>query len=307
MEDRRDPQMTDREWRMFTQLLRLHCGLECGSETRPALEHRIARRVRELEIESFAAYHYFIRQASGAEELARLIEETISGESHFFRDRGQLDALVQQILAENLEERRADGGNPLSIWSAGCAGGEEPYSVVMLALESELVPGTDFKIFASDISRRMLARARRGSYRETSLRETEPALRQRYFHERGGLWQISDAVRENVDFIDLNFLDPGQLASIPSVDVVLCRDASARLTSDSRQRLIETFWDKLRPGGHLFLGRSESLVGVSTSFELRRLNDESVYRKPSPGLGLGTPRHGRAEAGLSGAAPKADR
>lgn len=295
MEDPRGPRMTDRECRKFTELLRLHCGLDCGPETRWALASRIARRVCELELGSFSAYHYLIRSASGAEEFAQLIDGMLSDETYFFRDRGQLNALIHQIIPESLKEPRAHGGDPVSLWSAGCASGDEPYSVVMLALEAGLVPRTDFRIYASDISRRMLRCARRGTYGANSLREIEPTLRRRYFHDKDGLWRISDAVKKHVDFIQLNLMDPAKLALIRNVDVILCRNVLANLDSECKQRTIEMFWDKLRPGGHLLLGDSESLVGLSTSFELRRLKDELVYRKPSSGIGLRDPWHAAAE------------
>ena len=298
-EDRQGPRMTDLECRKFTELLRLHCGLDCGPETRWALESRIARRVCELELGSFSAYHYLIRGASGSEEFARLMDGMLSDETYFFRDRGQLNALIRQIIPESLEEHRAHDGDPVSLWSAGCASGDEPYSVVMLALEAGLVPRTDFRIYASDISRRMLRCARRGTYGANSLREIEPTLRQRYFHDKDGLWRISDAVRKHVDFIQLNLMDPAKLALIRNIDVILCRNVIATFDSEGKQRMIEMFWDKLRPGGHLLLGHSESLVGLSTPFELRRLKDELVYRKPSPGMGLRDPWHAVAETVLA--------
>lgn len=291
--------MTDLECRKFTELLRLHCGLDCGPETRWALESRIARRVCELELGSFSAYHYLIRGASGSEEFARLMDGMLSDETYFFRDRGQLNALIRQIIPESLEEHRAHDGDPVSLWSAGCASGDEPYSVVMLALEAGLVPRTDFRIYASDISRRMLRCARRGTYGANSLREIEPTLRQRYFHDKDGLWRISDAVRKHVDFIQLNLMDPAKLALIRNIDVILCRNVIATFDSEGKQRMIEMFWDKLRPGGHLLLGHSESLVGLSTPFELRRLKDELVYRKPSSGMGLRDPWQVAAETVLA--------
>jgi chemotaxis protein methyltransferase CheR len=132
-------EMSDAEFRMLTELLRRHCGLHFGPESRYLFEKRVLRRVRELDLTSFAAYHYLLRSgAQGDQELARLVDELTINETYFFRERAQLAALVNEIVPELRAER---GGRPLGIWSAGCASGEEPYSVVMLAQEAGLVPG----------------------------------------------------------------------------------------------------------------------------------------------------------------------
>ena len=101
------------------------------------------------------------------------------------------------------------------------------------------------------------------------------------------------------DVADAFFLGRAKLALIRNIDVILCRNVIATFDSEGKQRMIEMFWDKLRPGGHLLLGHSESLVGLSTPFELRRLKDELVYRKPSSGMGLRDPWQVAAETVLA--------
>jgi len=303
---RPEPTMGDAEFRMLTDLLRRHCGLHFGADSRYGFEKRVLRRVRELELTSFAAYHLLLRSGAGRDqELARLVDELTINETYFFRERGQLGALVSEILPELRAQR---GGRPVGIWSAGCSSGEEPYSVVILALEAGLVPGVDFRIYASDISHRMLRRAREGAYRETSFRDTESALRDRYFErtegrgpqpERGAqrgeagssagsrlhpapeTWlRISDEVKRHVDFIHLNLFDASKLALLGSLDVILCRNVIIYFDAAGKRQAIETFHDKLRPGGYLLLGHSESLINLSNAFELRHLRRELVYRRP---------------------------
>jgi chemotaxis protein methyltransferase CheR len=273
------PQMSDAQHRMFARLLRDHCGLHFGQESRFLLEKRIARRLRGLELDSFAAYHYLIRSGAG-DELANLVDELTTNETYFFRESGQLQALVGEILPELRLRRRAGVDGPVAVWSAGCSSGEEPYSVVMLALEAGFVPGVDLRVYASDISRRVLRKARLGEYREASFREADPQIRARYFVEKDGVWRIRDEVKRHVDFVHANLLDRSKVSLLGTLDVILCRNVIIYFDAESKRRVIETFWDKLRAGGHLLLGHSESLINLSTSFELRHLSREMVYRRP---------------------------
>jgi chemotaxis protein methyltransferase CheR len=263
--------MSDPEFRMLSELLRRHCGLHFGAESRYVFEKRVLRRVRELELTSFSAYHLLLREGSERDgELARLVDELTINETYFFRERAQLGALVSEILPELRTQR---GAGPVAIWSAGCSSGEEPYSVVMLALEAGLAPGVDFRVYASDISQRMLRRAREGVYREASFRDTEPPLRQRYFARAEQGLRICDAVKRHVDFIHLNLFDASKLALLGPMDVIIYFDAAGK------RRTIETFHEKLRPGGYLLLGHSESLISITSSFELRHLRRDLVYRR----------------------------
>ena len=287
-----EPAMKDREFRWFAELVRSHSGISFGPDTRFLLERRVARRMRELSIESVPAYQYELRNESRRDgELAALIDEITTNETYFFRERSQLRALVAEILPEALVARRERGGGAVSVWSAGCSSGEEPYSIVILAREAGFDPERDLRVYASDISRRMMKRARAGSYRETSFRETEPALRAKYFEEKDGAWTVSGAVKKCVDFIHLNLMDRSRIALLGAMDVILCRNVMIYFDADTKRAAIATFEDKLRPGGHLLLGHSESLVNITSGLELRHLMSDLVYRKPMPGITRNDPWH----------------
>lgn len=277
--------MSDAEFRMFCELLRDRSGLHFDSETRFLVEKRLARRVHSLELGSFAEYHYHLRSGiEGDREFSHVIDELTTNETYFFRERRQLEALIQEILPQKLEQRSALGRTaPINIWSAGCSSGEEPYSVVMMAKEAGIQPGTDFRIYASDISGNMLRKSRTGLYREASFRETEAHLRDRYFIEKDGLFAIRDDIKQRVDLTQLNLLDRSKIALLGTMDVILCRNVIIYFNLETKKEVIETFYDKLRPGGYLLLGHSESLINVTSAFELAHLKRDLVYRRP--GLG----------------------
>ena len=274
--------MSDSEFRMLAELFKSHCGLHFGQESRYLLERRIARRCADLGLRSFNAYHYALRNdTSGEGELAWAIDNLTTNETYFLRERAQLMALIEEIIPSLQARSGGAGVAPVSIWSAGCSSGEEPYSIVLLAQEAGLQPGRDLRVYASDISRQMLHKARRGVYREASFRQTDPFLREKYFSEKDGQFRISDEIKKHVSFAHLNLLDESRSALLGSLDVVLCRNVIIYFDLETKRRVVRTFHQKLKPGGFLLLGHSESLINLSTDFELKHLRHDMVYRKPA--------------------------
>src|SRR5262245_20819998 len=292
--------LTDAEFRMFCELFRSHCGLHFGTDSRFLLEKRLARRVAELDLGSFAAYHYLLESdASGDKELSHIVDELTTNETYFFRERNQLRALVEEILPEQRKSRDGQAATPVSIWSAGCSSGEEPYSIVMLALEAGFEPGRDLRVYASDISRKVLQKARRGEYRPASFRDTPADLQKKYFVEKEGHWRISDEVKRHVVFTHLNLLDRARIALLGTMDVILCRNVIIYFDMETKARVIRTFEEKLRPGGYLLLGHSESLINITSAFELCHLKNDMVYRRPRHGEAPRDPWHAAASAAVA--------
>jgi chemotaxis protein methyltransferase CheR len=301
----RDLELTDVEFRMFSDLFRECSGLHFGEDSRFLLEKRLVRRIRETDAGSFSAYHYMLRRdASGDQELANIIDDLTTNETYFFRERNQLRALLEEILPQLIALREAERESPLSIWSAGCSSGEEPYSIVMLAMEAGFEVGRNLRVYASDISRRMLNKARRGVYRPASFRDTEPCLKEKYFTEKDGLWRISDEVKQHVAFTHLNLLDQGRISLLGTMDVILCRNVIIYFDLETKRKVIRTFSEKLRAGGYLLLGHSESLVNVSNAFELAHLRNDLVYRRPIPGETPWDPIHMAAIAAVGKSVPE---
>jgi chemotaxis protein methyltransferase CheR len=292
--------MSDAEFRMICELLRDRCGLNFDEDTRFLVEKRLARRVVELELGTFAAYHYHLRSGhEGDEEFSRVIDELTTNETYFVRERRQLEALIGEVIPELLVRKRSVGSRtPVNIWCAGCSSGEEPSSIVMMGLEAGLRPGEDFRVYASDISRNMLLKARKGVYREASFRETETRLRMKYFTEKDGLSSICEDVKKEIDYIRLNLMDRSKVALLGSMDTILCRNVIIYFDLETKRTVIDTFHDKLVPGGYLLLGHSESLINVTSAFELAQLKDDLVYRRPMPGSEVGDPWQTLAQSAI---------
>ena len=176
----------------------------------------------------------------------------------------------------------------------------------MLAMEAGYEPGREFRVYASDISRSMLARSRSGLYREASFRDTDPLLRAKYFEQKDEGSRLCESVRRSVDFIHINLMDDEKIDLLGRMDIILCRNVIIYFDLETKKRVMKTFYSKLRPGGYLLLGHSESLIKVSAAFELKHLEHDLVYRRPMPGEERGDPWHdaaaeaiGRVESGGS--------
>ena len=304
MDDLPEMKLTDAEYRLFTDFIRGRCGLHFDENTRYLVEKRLARRIQEADIGSFSAYLYRLRSGPNAEEeFSKIVDILTTNETYFFRERSQLAAIVEEIIPEMLSHQ-STLRRPISIWSAGCSSGEEPFSVVIMGMEAGLVPGRDFRVYASDISRAVLSRARRGIYREASFREADEATRRRYFAEKDGLTRISDSVKRHVDFVHTNLMDASKVSLLGTMDVILCRNVIIYFDLETKKCVMKMFHDKLRPGGYLLLGHSESLINVTSDFELKHLSRDLVYRRPVPGEEREDPWHALARSGISQAEGK---
>jgi len=243
------------------------------------IEKRISRRVKGNHVKDFRDYYRFIRYDKNAEqELPAIMDILTVNETYFFREQNQLRAFSEEILEELREKNEST--RTLRVWSAGCSTGEEPYTIAMLINERGHFRGWDIEVHGSDINQRVLQAARRGVYRRNSFRTTEQYYISKYFVEEDGQMRINDEVRKNVTFSYLNLLDPFKTRFLGKMDVIFCRNVLIYFDTESRKRVIENFHDRLTDGGYLLLGHAESLINISTAFNLKHFKHDMVYQKP---------------------------
>ena len=248
--------------------------------SRYLIEKRLSRRVRNHQLSNFRDYYRFIRYDRNTEtELSAIIDILTVNETYFFREQSQLKAFREEIL----DELKAANENKktLRIWSAGCSSGEEPYTITMLIYESGMFNGWDIEVYGSDINQRVLQVARKGVYRKNSFRTTEPYYLKKYFTEENGEYRISDLIKKHVNFSYLNLLDPFKTRFLGNMDVIFCRNVLIYFDYASRRRVVENFHNRLLDGGYLLLGHAESLMNISTAFQLKHLKNDMVYQKPA--------------------------
>lgn len=266
-------------FRLLRDLINSRFGIFFTDDDRYLVESRLSERLIQLDLPSFDAYyHYLLYDPKGEEEIEKGAEILTTNETYFFREDYQLRAFEQEILPrlrESLARKRR-----LMIWSAGCSSGEEAYTIAMIVLDSGLFGGWDVRIFGSDISSRMLAKARRGIFGPSAFRAISPELRERHFTEVAEGLRVNDDVRSLCHFGRLNLLDEEKIVFVGRADVVFCRNVLIYFDKRSKTRGISILYDRLNEGGYLLLGHTESLLNLSTAFELVHLKEDLVYRRP---------------------------
>jgi len=270
--------LPDDVFRQLREQIYKRTGMFFADSSKYLLQKRLSPRARELNFESFQKYFYFLQYDPRSEnEYDQIYDLITTNETYFFREPAQLSAFIEEIVPEILARKSS---RKIRIWSAGCSSGEEPYSIAMLLDEHRLFDKATFEIFASDLNQTVLARARKGHYRESSFRATPPQTRDRYFvHETDGTWRISDAIRNRVSFGRLNIYDEGRVALLGQLDVIFCRNVIIYFDDASKRVVVNSFYNRLADGGYLLLGHSESLISLSTQFKLRHLKNDMVYQK----------------------------
>jgi chemotaxis protein methyltransferase CheR len=266
-------------FRLIRDLVKDHCGLYFDDASRYLIERRLSRRVRNHHLDTFRDYYRFmLYNRNSEEELTAIIDILTVNETYFFREQNQLKAFSEEILKELKEKNKSR--KKLKIWSAGCSTGEEPYTIAMLIEERGNFEGWDIEIHGSDINQRVLQVARKGVYRKISFRTTDAYMKKKYFNPENGNYRIHDSLKENVTFSYLNLLDPFKMKFLGNMDVILCRNVLIYFDNESRKKVIENMYQRLVNGGYLLLGHAESLMNVSTAFNLKHLKNDMVYQKP---------------------------
>lgn len=282
----RGPRLGFEEFRLIRDLVNDLCGIDFADETIFVVERRLRDRLTQLGIKDFEEYYQYLRyHPDSAAEVERAVEDLTTNETYFFREEYQLQAFAAEVLPELRSRALEQGVRRLALWSAGCSSGEEVYTLAMVVHESGLFDDWDVRIFGNDISRRVLKVARRATYGPSSFRAM-PNHYRRFFIETAGGLRVHPVIRSMCHFGHLNLLDQSRAAMVGRVDAIFCRNVLIYFDADSRRRVIDTFYDRLIPGGYLMLGHSESLLHVTTAFELAHLSSDLVYRRPkSSGLG----------------------
>ena len=279
------PQLTPDEFRLLRELINRYCGISFSDDSMFIFERRLRERVRELGLQDFTQYYHHLRYHPNAKaETEAAVDALVTNETYLFREEYQLRAFRYEILPELRERLERENRRSLTIWSAGCSTGEEVYTLAILVAESALFEGWDVRVFGNDISRRVLATARRATYGVSSFRAT-PSQYERYFEPVQDGRQVVAHIRAMCHFGHLNLLERDRSALIGRADVIFCRNVLIYFDEQARRQVIDTFYERLYPGGYLLLGHSESLLNSTTAFELVHLSSDMVYRRPrTPGL-----------------------
>jgi chemotaxis protein methyltransferase CheR len=254
--------ITDREFAQLRELIHAHAGIALAPCKRYLVQARLARRLRELGLSTFADYHERLTSDASGAELTCFINAMTTNKTDFFRESHHFEHLRTKWLAA----RPPGAARRLRVWSAACSTGEEPYTLAVTILDAlGGGMGWDIRILASDIDTEVLARAAEGVYTAEQVAPVPRPLLQRYFLRgtggRAGSYQVGPAARGLVTFRRINFLDePWPIRT--RFDAIFCRNVLIYFDRPTQQRVLARLTACLVDDGLLFLGHSESAHGL---------------------------------------------
>jgi chemotaxis protein methyltransferase CheR len=268
------PALNEREFEKISQLAYHHFGLDLGADKQSLVVARLGKTLRELGLTSFQDYYDYVKSDRTGAALAVMVDHLTTNHTSFFREPAHFEFLRKTIFPTLLTRSQ------IHIWSAACATGEEPYSIAMALLEeSPREAAAKVKIKATDISHRVLEKARQGVYSKDRLAAIPLSMRNRYLLNEPGepdhRRRFTNSVRSMIEFEHLNLMStmpPRYLCS-----VIFCRNLMIYFDRSTQQRLVQRLSQHLEEGGYLFIGHSEGLSSISHDLEYVC---PATYKKP---------------------------
>ncbi|MHB8472761.1 MAG: CheR family methyltransferase [Gammaproteobacteria bacterium] len=271
-----DGTFSPQEYEEFRVFLEKACGIVLGDNKHYLITSRLSRVMADHKLKSLGDIIDNLKKEPGPRLRESIIEAMTTNETLWFRDVYPFDVLKQKLLPELARKRPRS----VRIWSAACSSGQEPYSISM-AVQEFLAgnPGAlgDVQIVATDISPAILKEAKDAHYDAMALaRGINPERKQRFFSPQGNHWEVNPDVRARVRFLSLNLLQ--SYALLGRFDLVFCRNVLIYFSSESKRDIMGRMAKTLNPGGHLFLGASESITNYSDAYDMVRCNPGVVYK-----------------------------
>jgi chemotaxis protein methyltransferase CheR len=273
--------LTDGQFRRIAGFFEGVTGVRMPDHKRELVQARLAKRLRVLGLPDYEAYVAHAFGPSGWVERVHLVDALTTNKTDFFREADHFDYLKTEVLPTlHREDPEVGHARPLLVWSAGCATGEEPYTLAMTLAESGPVFGApEYVVFATDISGRALQRARLAVYDEARVAPVPPELRRRYLlqsRDRSAREvRVSRDLRSRVRFAQMNLLTDLPPFRQPA-DIVFCRNVLIYFELETQRRVLTRIAQNMRAGGYLYLGHSETLHGLGLPFSPAA---PTVYRR----------------------------
>jgi chemotaxis protein methyltransferase CheR len=263
--------LSDQEFARFRQLIHEIAGISLSDAKKPLVAGRLNKRLREFHLDSYG--EYFRRLSQSPEELQTCVDLLTTNETYFFREPKHFDFLREHLEKPGL----IPSGRPLRIWSGACSSGEEPYSIALLL--ADVLADKPWEILASDISQRVLDRARAGVYRVQDSEDIPRRMLVRHCFRGVGANEgnllIDPALRRRVRFEQINLNNP--LPEVGQFDVIFLRNVMIYFDGDTKRQVVKRLLSRLRPGGYFLISHSESLNGIDDTLKVVK---PSIYRKP---------------------------
>jgi chemotaxis protein methyltransferase CheR len=265
--------MTDSDFEQYRGIIYKESGIHFTATNRSILESRLKERLREKNINSVK--DYFATISKDQNELKNFLDSITTNLTRFFRNQAHFDAMEHHVIPELMQIKKASGNNTIRIWSAGCSTGEEPYTIAML-LNDVLPPGWKYEIIASDLSLKCLMTAKEGFYAESRIVGIPDGQLKKYFEKVDGGYKVCADLMSKIRF-DYNNLNND--SGLRNMDIIFCRNVIIYFDEAAQTKVINRFWESMASKSFLFIGHSESLIGMDTKFEFVKTQWATLYRK----------------------------
>jgi chemotaxis protein methyltransferase CheR len=274
--------LSNYQYERFQKLILERTGMLFGIKRRNALGRGVTRLCEKDAEGDLDRYFQMIETTETDSPLwDALIEALTVGETYFFRDENQIQALREHLLPQIIATHKHD--RRIRLWSAGCASGEEPYTLSMLL--AELIPDVDqwnISILATDINKKVLKKGKAARYRPWSFRQTAPLFQARYFTKKNEEYEVLPRIRKSVHFEYLNLSEPvypSLFTNTNAMDMILCRNVAIYYSDEVVRRVVARFGRCLLPGGWLMMGAAETSMPVFDNFGYHIFSGGAVFRK----------------------------
>lgn len=265
--------MKDSEFYKLRDIVMRETGISLHDEKKPLLANRLSKRLRALGIDSTTKYLEILETEHEAQELLEFVDAISTNVTSFYREADHYGVFASALQHFALERR------DLKVWSAACSSGQEPYTLVMTAMEALDLSRVNVRFLATDICTRVLKIATEGVYRQDQAAQIPKHNLNRYFIREGKRddceYRVKPELRKLILFKRMNLSHFPYPLNGP-FDVIFCRNVMIYFNVALRQKIIDSFYNLLRPGGYLFIGRSENLLGIKHNF---RSCQSSVFVK----------------------------
>jgi chemotaxis protein methyltransferase CheR len=262
---------------LIQSLINERTGMFFDNGKSDLLIDKLSPLVIERGFGSFLDYYYLLKYDPSAHAEWLNVMNTLSvQETYFWREMDQVHALVKTLVPQ---WQARSGNSTLRIWSAACATGEEPLTIAMALNEAGWFERASIEIVASDASSKAIDRARKGVYRERAFRNLPAHLRDRYFERDGSDWRVRSDIHSRIRWEIANLMDEDQISRLAAADFIFCRNVFIYFSESAISRVVRSFSRYIRPPGYLFVGAAESLIRMTTDFNLTEIDDAFVYLK----------------------------
>jgi chemotaxis protein methyltransferase CheR len=272
--------ITRPEYEFIRKFVYEHSRINLGENKKELVMARLSKRLRALNISTYKDYLDYIVSNDGKEEITNLIDSISTNHTFFFREIQHFDFLENHVLPEITKANTQRFGNQLSVWSAATSSGEEPYSIALM-LEEYFAknPGWQWKIQCTDISTKILAKAREGIFSLDRVDKIRRDWLLRYFTKLSNTtpesYQINSFLRSKLIFTPLNLLAP-KYPFTDIFDIIFCRNVMIYFDKQTQEELIQKLTQHLKPGGYLMIGHAESLTAIKHTLKMVR---PAIYRR----------------------------